>query len=170
MGVLGSGSSNHTRGPSNLTQNLATMVSNNHLPTNLPQLQNLIKRDKESYKEEFMQQLRHFEASLHIFQLNPQAESKEFGELVTFLSHVRRASLQSDMHRYTRHSSDNSNIHTHTHSMQVVNLYPHIAVQFPTQLLGLLESHASVMQPETRRDLCKAVILLRGKDMVTPVK
>ena len=30
----------------------------NQLPNNLPQLQNLIKRDAESYKEEFLQQFR----------------------------------------------------------------------------------------------------------------
>ncbi|KAI9138407.1 SDA1-domain-containing protein [Paraphysoderma sedebokerense] len=58
------------------------------LPTNLPQLQNLIKRDPTSYKEEFSQQLRHFESSLSIFNLNPTSESKEFGELITFISHV----------------------------------------------------------------------------------
>ena len=34
---------------------------NNQLPNNLPQLQNLIKRDAESYKEEFQQQFRHFQ-------------------------------------------------------------------------------------------------------------
>eukprot|EP00123_Amoebidium_parasiticum_P010986 comp20446_c0_seq1/m.26000 comp20446_c0_seq1/g.26000 ORF comp20446_c0_seq1/g.26000 comp20446_c0_seq1/m.26000 type:complete len:691 (-) comp20446_c0_seq1:81-2153(-) len=115
------------------------MPSHNVLPTNLPQLQNLIKRDKESYTEEFLQQLRHFESSLQIFQLNPQSESKEFGELINFLSHV-------------------------------CNLFPQHSKHFPQQLMDLLETHASVMQPEIRRDLCKSIILLRGKDMVAPVK
>jgi protein SDA1 len=58
------------------------------LPTNLPQLQNLIKRDPPSYREEFMQQWRHYESSLAIFQLKPDAEAKEFQDLVTFLAHV----------------------------------------------------------------------------------
>lgn len=61
---------------------------NNQLGSNLPQLQNLIKRDPESYHEEFIQQLRHFESSLQIFLLNPAADAAEFGELVTFMSHV----------------------------------------------------------------------------------
>jgi protein SDA1 len=58
------------------------------LPTNLPQLQNLIKRDPPSYREEFLQQWRHYESSLAIFRLKPDAEAKEFQELVTFLAHV----------------------------------------------------------------------------------
>jgi protein SDA1 len=44
---------------------------NNQLPNNLPQLQNLIKRDPESYKEEFQQQWRHFDSTLQVFELNP---------------------------------------------------------------------------------------------------
>lgn len=55
---------------------------------NLPQLQNLIKRDPQSYKDEFAQQWRHYESSLAIFRLKPDENSKEFGELVTFISHV----------------------------------------------------------------------------------
>ena len=45
---------------------------NNQLPHNLPQLQNLIKRDPESYREEFLQQYRHFASTLTVFELNPQ--------------------------------------------------------------------------------------------------
>jgi len=55
---------------------------------NLPQLQNLIKRDPLSYKDEFFRQWRHYESQLSIFQLKPESESEEFGELITFLSHV----------------------------------------------------------------------------------
>lgn len=61
---------------------------NNQLPDNLPQLQNLIKRDPESYKEEFEQQYRHFLGTLEIFKLNPIDENKSFDDLVTFISQV----------------------------------------------------------------------------------
>ncbi|KAJ2712837.1 Severe Depolymerization of Actin [Coemansia spiralis] len=61
-----------------------------NLLSNLPQLQNLIKRDPQSYVEEFNQQLHHFEASLAIFELKPDEEAKEFGELINFLSQVAR--------------------------------------------------------------------------------
>lgn len=61
---------------------------NNQLPDNLPQLQNLIKRDPESYKEEFSQQYRHFLSSLEVFELNPSNENKSLDELVMFIAQV----------------------------------------------------------------------------------
>lgn len=49
----------------------------------LPQLQNLIKRDPEAYKEEFMMQKRHFESELEIFRTRPTKDSDRFtGSLV----------------------------------------------------------------------------------------
>lgn len=64
----------------------------NTLPTSLPQLQNLIKRDASLYKEEFLQQLRHYESELKIFQLNPSTASseggKQFADTVMFISQV----------------------------------------------------------------------------------
>mmetsp|Transcript_30900 Transcript_30900/g.49583 ORF Transcript_30900/g.49583 Transcript_30900/m.49583 type:complete len:758 (+) Transcript_30900:333-2606(+) len=54
----------------------------------LPVLQNKIKRTPTSYVAEFRQQLRSFDAQLSIFELSPPKDSKEFGRLVTFLSHV----------------------------------------------------------------------------------
>ncbi|KAJ2800956.1 Severe Depolymerization of Actin, partial [Coemansia helicoidea] len=65
-------------------------IRSTNLLSNLPQLQNLIKRDPQSYVEEFSQQLHHFEASLAIFELKPDEEAKEFGELINFLSQVAR--------------------------------------------------------------------------------
>ncbi|KAJ1848502.1 Severe Depolymerization of Actin [Coemansia sp. RSA 2708] len=65
-------------------------VRSANLLSNLPQLQNLIKRDPRSYEEEFNQQLHHFEASLAIFELKPDEDAKEFGELIHFLAQVAR--------------------------------------------------------------------------------
>lgn len=56
---------------------------------NLPALQNHIKRDPASYREEFTRQLRHFEHLLEILRLDPSANQPNFVELVLFLSHVR---------------------------------------------------------------------------------
>ena len=56
---------------------------------NLAQLQNLIKRDPEGYKEEFLLQHRHFLSELDIHKLKPDIHSQKFVDLVTFLSHVR---------------------------------------------------------------------------------
>ncbi|KAL6264384.1 hypothetical protein P5V15_004496 [Pogonomyrmex californicus] len=61
---------------------------NNQLPDNLPQLQNLIKRDPESYKEEFLQQYQHYKSTLEVFHLEPTQFNKSLDELVTFLAQV----------------------------------------------------------------------------------
>jgi len=62
----------------------------NQLPNNLPQLQNLIKRDSESYKEEFQQQLRHFNSTLAVFELSPDQFNESLDELVMFLAQVAK--------------------------------------------------------------------------------
>lgn len=61
---------------------------NNQLPDNLPQLQNLIKRDPASYKDDFHQQYQHFLSSLEVFALNPGEENKALDELVMFIAQV----------------------------------------------------------------------------------
>uniref|UniRef100_A0AAY4EIF0 Protein SDA1 n=1 Tax=Denticeps clupeoides TaxID=299321 RepID=A0AAY4EIF0_9TELE len=61
---------------------------NNKLPTNLPQLQNLIKRDARSYTEEFLQQYRHYQSNVQIFKHQPDKASKELSDLAMFLAQV----------------------------------------------------------------------------------
>ncbi|XP_025088125.1 protein SDA1 homolog [Pomacea canaliculata] len=63
-------------------------MSGNKLPNNLPQLQNLIKRDPGSYKDEFLRQWRHFTSNMEVFKLKPGSYSKTVDELTTFLAQV----------------------------------------------------------------------------------
>ncbi|EJD07420.1 SDA1-domain-containing protein [Fomitiporia mediterranea MF3/22] len=58
------------------------------LSSNLPQLQNLIKRDPSAYKEEFLQQWNHYKSILSIFQANPVEQSEQFRDMITFISQV----------------------------------------------------------------------------------
>jgi len=67
---------------------MATMKHRTQAVLKLPQLQNLIKRDPEAYRPEFMMQKRHFESELEIFKLRPTKDHERFTELVTFVSHV----------------------------------------------------------------------------------
>ncbi|KAH8416187.1 hypothetical protein KR222_010114 [Zaprionus bogoriensis] len=62
--------------------------ASNQLPENLPQLQNLIKRDPESYSDEFHTQYEHFLSLLEIFALNPSEENKSLDEIVMFIAQV----------------------------------------------------------------------------------
>lgn len=59
------------------------------LTSNLPQLQNLIKRDPAAYREEFLQQWNHYTSVRQIFQINPDEQGQHFRELVTFIAQVR---------------------------------------------------------------------------------
>ncbi|KAG5735521.1 Protein sda1 [Termitomyces sp. T112] len=58
------------------------------LTANLPQLQNLIKRDPPGYKEEFLQQWNHYDSIREIFKLHPDEQAQHFRELVSFISQV----------------------------------------------------------------------------------
>jgi len=58
------------------------------LPVNLPQLQNLIKRDSDSYSAEFEQQYQRYESNLQVFLLSPTDDSKTLTELTTFIAQV----------------------------------------------------------------------------------
>uniref|UniRef100_A0A7N5KRH4 Protein SDA1 n=1 Tax=Ailuropoda melanoleuca TaxID=9646 RepID=A0A7N5KRH4_AILME len=62
--------------------------NNNKLPSNLPQLQNLIKRDPPAYVEEFLQQYNHYKSNVEIFRLQPNKPSKELAELVMFMAQI----------------------------------------------------------------------------------
>lgn len=58
------------------------------LTSNLPQLQNLIKRDPIAYKEEFLQQWNHYNSIRQIFKINPDEQAQHYKELVSFISQV----------------------------------------------------------------------------------
>ncbi|CDZ98856.1 sda1-domain-containing protein [Phaffia rhodozyma] len=58
------------------------------LTSNLPQLQNLIKRDPAGYKEEFLAQWNHYESMRRLFELNPDEEGGRFREVLGFIAQV----------------------------------------------------------------------------------
>ncbi|KZS94026.1 actin cytoskeleton organization and cell cycle progression protein [Sistotremastrum niveocremeum HHB9708] len=58
------------------------------LTSNLPQLQNMIKRDPIGYRDEFMQQWNHYDSIRKIFKISPEEQASHFRELVSFISQV----------------------------------------------------------------------------------
>ncbi|XP_058057834.1 protein SDA1 homolog isoform X1 [Anopheles bellator] len=111
---------------------------NNQLPDNLPQLQNLIKRDPDSYRDEFLQQFHHFQSVLDIFRLEPDKENKSLCESIMFLAQVAQCYLE-DM------------------------------ATFPQTLVDLLKTHSTTLDPEMRNTFCRALILLRNKNLISPL-
>ncbi|KAJ3336840.1 Protein SDA1 [Gonapodya sp. JEL0774] len=107
------------------------------LNLNLPQLQNLIKRDPPSYLNEFNSQLNHFNALLNLFLLNPSDSNStdDFAHLISFIAHVAPC-------------------------------YPSQCRLFPQQISDLLSNHYQVIPPDLRRTMVQALILLRNRDLV----
>lgn len=58
------------------------------LEYNLALLQDCIRRDPASYKDEFLEQYRHFEHTLQLFRLQPSLDPTRLLELINFHSHV----------------------------------------------------------------------------------
>ena len=111
------------------------------LTSNLPQLQNLIKRDPPGYHEEFLQQWNHYDSILNIFRTNPDDHhgAERFRELVTFIA-------------------------------QVAQCYPQETKDFPTQLSTLLLEQYETLNSEIRKALVQNLVLLRNKDVITSIE
>ncbi|QRW01355.1 hypothetical protein RhiLY_00352 [Ceratobasidium sp. AG-Ba] len=111
------------------------------LTSNLPQLQNLIKRDPVGYREEFLQQWNHYDSIRRIFELKPDddAQAERFRELVTFISHVAQC-------------------------------YPKDTAEFPSQISQLLLQNYATLAPETRKNLVTNLVMLRNKEVITSIE
>ncbi|KAF5103982.1 hypothetical protein DV451_001089 [Geotrichum candidum] len=107
------------------------------LPTNIALLQNLVRRDPASYKEEFLLQYRHYESLRDIFMANPASEegATEFSELVGFVS-------------------------------QVCSCYPKETAVFPVELVKMLHEHHHELPGELREKMVQCLVMLRNKDVI----
>ncbi|KAJ7273409.1 SDA1-domain-containing protein [Mycena rebaudengoi] len=124
------------------------------LTSNLPQLQNLIKRDPEAYKEEFLQQWNHYNSIRRIFATNPDEQATHFRELVAFISQV--SSFWSPGQFFT--------------PTQVATCYPKETAEFPSHLSTLLLENYGTLSPETRKTLVQNLVMLRNKDVITSIE
>lgn len=108
------------------------------LPTNIILLQNVVRRDPESYYEEFVQQYSHYESLRDIFLMNPSGASKgtEFGELIGFVS-------------------------------AVCDCYPKETSNYPDELKNLLLNNHRDLSPELREKIIQCLTMLRNKGIVT---
>ncbi|KAG7193000.1 Severe Depolymerization of Actin [Scheffersomyces spartinae] len=108
------------------------------LPTNIILLQNVVKRDPESYYEEFKEQLRHYESLRDIFLLNPQntEASNQFADLIGFVS-------------------------------AVCLCYPKDTANFPQDLRDILTQNHRDLNPDLREKIILSLVMLRNKNVIT---
>ncbi|ODN98997.1 hypothetical protein I350_07149 [Cryptococcus amylolentus CBS 6273] len=124
------------------------------LTSNLPQLQNLIKRDPEGYREEFLTQHNHYLSLLRLHTLSsssaPSASSSSandksndlFADLITFCC-------------------------------QVSQCYPEDTKDLPAQLSGLLlggESGSAAVGGDLRRTAVKNLVMMRNKEIIDSIQ
>lgn len=107
------------------------------LPTNIILLQNVVRRDPESYYEEFIQQYSHYESLRDIFLMNPSGDnSEEFGELVGFVS-------------------------------AVCTCYPKETARFPEELKTILLNNHKELDPDLREKIIQCLTMLRNKGVIS---
>lgn len=137
------------------------------LAVNLPQLQNLIKRDANSYKPEFLQQWRHWESQLEIFKLGSATASSVSlsSSAVNSTSSVVAAPPSSANTAPSSEGQDFGNLALFL--AHVSSCYPEETKSFPTQIIDLLEQHQSILSPDVRFVLVQTLILLRNKSLVS---
>ncbi|KAI5962505.1 SDA1 [Candida pseudojiufengensis] len=110
------------------------------LPTNIILLQNVVRRDPESYHEEFLQQYSHYESLRDLYLENPTGadsnSTTEFIELIGFLS-------------------------------AVCNCYPKETSNFPQELKTILLQNHKDLTSELREKIIQCLTMLRNKDIIT---
>ncbi|SCU81514.1 LAME_0B07448g1_1 [Lachancea meyersii CBS 8951] len=113
------------------------------LPTNVILLQNLVKRDPMSYREEFLQQYSHYESLRDIFMLNAlesqttgDSNTRQFVELVGFVS-------------------------------QVCSCYPEETATFPNELKQLVLDYHRSLPFEVREKIISSLTMLRNKGVIS---
>ncbi|KAF3926879.1 hypothetical protein ABW20_dc0104605 [Dactylellina cionopaga] len=105
--------------------------------TNLPSLQNQIRRDPPSYRDDFLIQYRHFESQRDIFLSQPEGyDSDAFIEQLGFITHV-------------------------------ADSYPDVTKKFPQDLADLLLHHHNTLEPDLREKLVQSLVQLRNKDVIS---
>ncbi|KAK6505994.1 Severe Depolymerization of Actin [Arthrobotrys conoides] len=104
--------------------------------TNLPSLQNQIRRDPPSYRDDFLIQFRHYESQRDIFLAQPEGyDSEPFIEQLGFITHV-------------------------------ADCYPDVTKRFPQDLADLLLHHHNTLEPDLREKLVQCLVQLRNKDVI----
>ena len=135
---------------------------------NLLNLQNLMKRDPQSYLEEFRQQQRHFMANLQIFQSNINTSNMTtagssltapVGGSSALGSHAGTSGAKQ--HKF--HSDFGGLIIFLAH---VAPCFKNESSNYSKQLLDLLTNHYEVLDPPLRKTIVQSVILLQNRGMI----
>lgn len=127
------------------------------LPTNIILLQNLVKRDPESYYEEFLQQYAHYESLRDIFMLGNLS-----GEADATTAGLDNSNANGD-----NNTSTAQLIELIGFVAQVCSCFPKETQNFPEELKQLLLEHHKSLPFELKEKILTSLTMLRNKGVIT---
>ncbi|CCF56734.1 hypothetical protein KAFR_0B04380 [Kazachstania africana CBS 2517] len=125
------------------------------LPNNIILLQNLVKRDPESYHEEFLQQYSHYESLRDIFMLNGMSAA---------------SGAQSSVESSETNTSDNSStqlIELIGFVSQVCSCFPKETANFTSELKQLLLEYHKTLPYELKEKIITSLTILKNKNVIS---
>lgn len=135
------------------------------LPNNIILLQNLVKRDPASYKEEFLQQYSHYESLRDIFMLNGMAQSASSGD-------SGAASSGNVVDTNSVSVNGNASVAELMELIgfisQVCSCFPEHTANFTNELRQLLLEHHQTLPFELKEKILTSLTMLRNKGVITP--
>lgn len=131
------------------------------LPNNIILLQNLVKRDPQSYREEFFQQYSHYESLRDIFMLNGMSTSiGAEGNSIT-------VAANEDVTGNSASSSTAQLIELIGFVSQVCSCFPKETSNFTNELRQLLLEHHKILPFELKEKILTSLTMLRNKNVIT---
>ena len=106
---------------------------------NLALLQDLLKKDPESYRDEFLEQYQHYQQILKLLTLDPHQNQSQIEPLLSVINFIS----------------------------QVCHKYPEEGKEFGKNLIEILQNQGNVIDSEIRMSFCKALVLLRNKSIIS---
>lgn len=138
------------------------------VPTNVILLQNLIKRDPESYKEEFLQQYTHYQTLRDIFLLNGGATDGVSGSAFGDLD----ASATDGSSLLANSQADSSSTQEFLELIgfisSVCQCYPAETESFPQELKKLILEYHNVLPYDIKEKIITSLTMLRNKSVISP--
>ncbi|GMM39946.1 hypothetical protein FOG50_02161 [Hanseniaspora uvarum] len=143
--------------------------------TNIILLQNLIKRDPDSYREEFLQQLNHYATIRDIFLLSEQTNSGSSEQ-------QQQLDLLNDDDEQPVATNVNTNFSTKNIDNQIVTdfaeligfiasvcqCYPKETETFPLELKTLVIDYYSILNWELKEKIIISLTMMKNKKFITP--
>ncbi|KAG0671958.1 Severe Depolymerization of Actin [Maudiozyma exigua] len=136
------------------------------LPNNIILLQNLVKRDPESYKEEFLQQYSHYESLRDIFMMNGMASTGSTG-MANNGGDDGANRVKTNSVGVNGNASVGELVELIGFISQVCSCFPQQTANFTNELRQLLLEHHKTLPFELKEKILTSLTMLRNKGVIT---